>query len=175
MNQKQRDFLIDQVRKNHRKEEETLNKQRPEEPSLNNYITAAILDGTFKLRPTETIRKTIKERVLKLGKKGSLLGSGRSSWKDDDEDDDVIELKAKDFFELPPGYTEAYDEYTRRRAEFDKKADDLDAMRDTLTLKIQIGSDKVLDQLIEQADNLADLSLMQTSLILKESQKQLTK
>lgn len=175
MNQKQREFLIDQVNKNYKRESEGL--KRPVAPSLNNYITAAILDGSFKIKDAEAIRKVIHDRVLKLGKKSSLLGNmSRSRWDDDDDDgDEVIELKAKDFFEIPAGYVIEWERYEREKRAYEKTAKDMLAMRDTLLLKIQIGSDKVLDRLIEEADNLADLSLMQTSLILKEAPKQLGK
>ncbi len=167
MNQKQREFLIDKVRENYKAESH--GKEKPEKPSLSNYIIAAVLDGSLQLRPADHMKAVIKKRVLKMSEKdNSMFGSSRRAGRyDDDDDDQIFEISPKDFFELPEDYLKAWKEYEVALREYNKWSKDLSAMRDTLVLKIQIGSDKILDKLIEEADNLADLSLMQTQLILK--------
>lgn len=41
-----------------------------------------------------------------------------------------------------------------------------DTQRDTILLKIQIGSNQVLDKLVTQVDNLADLNIMNSQFLL---------
>jgi hypothetical protein len=47
MNQQQRDYLIKQADRTYRKQKDALDEQEPTRPSLNNYLVAAVLDGSF--------------------------------------------------------------------------------------------------------------------------------
>ena len=172
MNQKQREFLIDQVNKSYKSETDIWRNKRPEAPSLSNYIVAAVMDGSVKFKSIEHLKKVVKESVLGLNKKNnSLFESEKRSW-NDHEEGEIFKIKATELFEVPKGYAEAYSKYQSELEIYEKRQSDLTKVRDTLILKIQIGSDKALESLIEQADNLADLKLMNAQLV--STTKQLT-
>lgn len=76
MNQTQRDYLIKQVEKTYRNEVGRLKKVRPEPPSLNNYLIASVLDGSFQLQDADVIKAHIRSLVLSLGpEKTSLIAN----------------------------------------------------------------------------------------------------
>lgn len=166
MNQKQREFLIKKVENVHTRQARDLKK--PQRPSFSNYIIAAVLDGSVRLKKSEELYATIKDRVLNMSSNdNSMFNTKSRRWNDDDDEDDIFEINAKDMFEEPEGHKIAWKEYQDKMDAYNKAVLDLDSTKDTLIMKIQIGSDKVLDRLIEEADNLADLSLMNEQLTLK--------
>ncbi len=163
MNQDQRKFLITHITKAYDAERKKLKEDEPKEPSLNNYLVAAVLDGSFKLRSTADIRTTIHEMVLELGPEAALIGERRRRHYGD-EPDTTISVEAKRLFILPKGYETALEKYEKEYEIWNKKMEQIEAIKETLILKIQIGSNAVLDRLVEQADNMADLNLMNNRL-----------
>lgn len=164
MNQVQRQFLLTSIETRYKQEREALNKQRPKAPNLNNYLTAAILDGSFKLRPAEAFRSTIRDRVVGLGPNEALLETKTNRWGNDESKyADHVVLPAELIFELPPGYQEAIDTYERLEAEYDAKMKALVASFEAMKIKVQLGSDKALQPLIDQADTLCSMSLTDSS------------
>lgn len=166
MNQNQREFLIKHVEKTYRNQKEELDEATPKEPSLNNYLIAAVLDGSFQLQDVEVMREAIRQTVLNLGPEGSLVGGkGRNRYSDYDVEHQV-KLQAESLFVLPDNYLKALAEYETKRAEWDAQRKQLEDYKETIILKIQIGSPQVLAKLIEQVDNLADLNIVNTNLLL---------
>lgn len=169
MNDNQRKFLTERVNQTHKRQEEQLRKDIPIKPSLNNYLVAACLDGSLQLQDVEGLRNKIRESVLKYGKDDRLV-------EEDSEDDyryrnttkpkNSVTLRAEDIFVIPEAYLKALKEYQEKKKEIDDKIKILDSQKDTIILKIQIGSNKVLDRLVEQADNLVDLSIVNSQLLL---------
>lgn len=169
VNQKQREFLIAAVDKQFKAEREKLGQRKPVAPSLNNYLTAAILDGSFDMHSPSAIRESIRRRVRDLGKGESLLdGSGRH-WgrsRDNDEGDDVIALPARLLFVAPPEYAKALSEYEKAMEKWKQEDSALESAVNAMRLKIQIGSDKALETLISQADQLCSMSLTASNRLL---------
>ena len=50
MNKDQRKYLLDAIAAQYKTEREKLNNLKPKAPSLNNYLVAAILDGSFRMK-----------------------------------------------------------------------------------------------------------------------------
>lgn len=165
MNQTQRKFLLDEIEKQYRKEKEDLGKRKPKPPSLNNYLIAAILDGSFKLRDSSTIRDALRERVRNLGKDESLLGSG-NSWRRSEDEENMVLVPAELLFERTPGYAESLEEYSRAKAGWSEELNALEASIGAMRIKIQIGSDRALEALVEQADKLCSMSLTASNQLL---------
>lgn len=169
MNQKQREFLEKHIQKQCAEQLELLNKQRPKKPSLNNYIVAAILDGSFEVQPFEHIRERIRGRALELGA-GETLTESSDKWirsrrhRDDDDEEDEVKLAVDDVLVLPPAYIEARAKYEAELKEWEQKLNQIEAIKTTLLLKVNIGSNETLGKLIAQADNLADLNLINNQL-----------
>ena len=157
MNQHQRKFLLEAVEKQYKAERDKLREQKPKEPSMNNYLIAAILDGSFVMRDQALVRDTLRERVRNLGKSESLLGS-RGRWGEKD-DDNAVTLPAGLLFEMPDGYAKALAAHEEAHRAWTEEVDALEASIGAMRIKVQIGSDKALEALVDQADKLCSMSL----------------
>lgn len=173
MNQHQRKFLLEAVEKQYKREKEQIEKREPSEPSLNNYLTAAILDGSFVMKNPEEVRRAIFKRVRGLGKTEALLESS-DGWgrRHKDENQHTINLPADVLFEMPPEYAKAYAEYEEAYGRWEKEIEALDQSIEAMRIKVQIGSDKALDLLVEQADQLCSMSLTASSKLLLGAPKE---
>lgn len=177
MNKDQRKFLISWVEKTFNAQKEGL--KEPVPPSINNYIVAAILDNSIEYVDIKTLRQAIKKMVLQLGSGDVLVKEdryyrGRSRVRLE-EDSKTISIDAENIFILPKGYVEARKEYERKREEYDRAILQLEQFRDTIIMKVQIGSDQVLDKLIGQADNLADLNIINNQLMIEKTPLKITR
>jgi hypothetical protein len=167
MNQDQRKFLLARVEQTYRTEQEKLRNKMPKEPSLNNYLVAAALDGSLKLKSIEEIKKHVKDTVIKLGHSETLVHEERSRY-DSEKNYHAVTLKAGNVFEFPEAYKAAMLEYETAKNHVQKEMDKLFSQKETILLKIQIGSNAVLDRLIDEVDNMIDLSVINSKLMLKE-------
>jgi hypothetical protein len=164
MNQHQRKFLLETIETQYKTERDALNRREPREPSLNNYLIAAVLDGSFAMRDPAHVRDAIRERVQNLGKDESLIGS-RSRY-GERLDDATVTLPAVLLFEMPAGYAKALADYEEAHRAWAEEAKALNASIMAMRLKVQIGSDKSLDALVQQADTLCSMSLTASNKLL---------
>lgn len=135
-------------------------------PSLNNYLVAAFLDDSIQFADIEKLKVKMREMVLKFGT-GDQLIKERSEWRSrGDEAQNTCSVIAEDLFVIPEAYIKALAEYEADKREIESKVAELEAQKDTILLKIQIGSNAVLDKLITQVDNLADLNIMNSQFLL---------
>lgn len=177
MNQDQRKFLIERVGKTFKSQVEKLEGQKVDKPSLNNYLIASFLDGTVQFNDINTLREKLRAEVLKFGPSDRLIES------EDDDDNNVywrrnkrrqknyVKVPAEDLFVIPAAYTEELAKYNAFKKDLQGKIDQLEAQRDTIILKIQVGSNQVLDKLITQVDNMADLNIMNSQFLLGDAPK----
>lgn len=171
MNQTQRDYLIKQADRTYTKQREALDEQEPTPPSLNNYLVAAVLDGSFQLQPVESVRETIRLKVLKLGPSDALIHDEDDGWSSRRKrnTENAITLPAESLFVVPAAYLDALVIYEAAKEKWEQEKRQLEEIMETVKLKLQIGSAKSLEKLIEQADNLADLNIVNTNLLLTTS------
>ena len=172
MNQDQRKFLIERVNKTFISQREKIEASKQlVEPSLNNYLIAAFLDNTIQFNNIEALKEKMRNTVLKMGHSDRLIkeedewGSRRNKSKTKH----ICEVIASDLFIIPESYKKALAEYESDKAEIERQINELEAQKDTILLKIQIGSNQVLDKLITQVDNLADLNIMNSQFLLSDS------
>lgn len=168
MNQEQRKFLIERVNKTFEAQKKKIESKSVDKPSLNNYLISAFLDDTIKFNDIEKLKEKMKKQVLKMGtgdvliksnRRGGFLGDSKSA-------DNICEVVAEDLFIIPQSYLDALKEYTDHQTLLEDEINQLEAQKDTILLKIQIGSNVVLDKLITQVDNLADLNIMNSQFLL---------
>lgn len=173
MNQDQRKFLLARVEQTYKTEERKLDEDKPKEPSLNNYLVAAVLDGSIKMKSIEEIRDHVRDKVLKLGNQETLVHETMSRYSSStDTPYHSISLQAAAVFVLPDAYLKAKEEYETKKAAIEKKKDALYAQKETLLLKIQIGSNTSLDRLIDSVDNMIDITLMNSKLMLTDGKEE---
>lgn len=169
MNQHQRKFLLEQIEGIYKTEKSALNDRKPVAPSLNNYLIAAILDGTAVMRPSEHVRDTIRKRVRDLGKSKALTESGRDydyGSRRGDETEEVIKLPALLLYEAPPAFTEVQTAYEAAAKQWEDERAALESSINAMRIKVQVGSDKALEALVDQADNICRMSLTASSRLL---------
>ena len=69
-------------------------------------------------------------------------------------------------FELPVPYLKAMNDYENKYQDWKRKMTAIKLQAETIVLKIQLGSSTVLDKLVMQVDNMADLNIINTQLLL---------
>jgi len=164
MNQHQRKFLTEAIETQYKTERNALHGKKPKAPSLNNYLIAAILDGSFVMRDQKDVRKALVERVRDLGKDESLVERGyRSRRLTDDEEEDAVSIPVSVIFELPAGYLVEFKKYEAALAAWESSVAALEAAFNAMKIKVQLGSDAALESLVAQADQLCAMSLTATS------------
>lgn len=172
MNQEQRKYLISQVDSTLRQQVEELEKQKPKQPSLNNYLIAAFMDNSIQFADLNPLKEKIRDRVLKMGKDDVLIEENdEDNWysgrrRRNDTQNSYVKLLAEEVFVIPEDYTKALKEYQEKIDEIEGKIKQLNAQCKTITMKIQIGSAGVLDKLVQQIDNMADLNIINNQLLL---------
>jgi hypothetical protein len=75
-------------------------------------------------------------------------------------------IHVEDIFVLPQGYVKAFAEYQDKKKAYDREVERLEGFRQTIVMKIQIGSNEVLNKLIAQVDNMADLNIINNQFLM---------
>ena len=171
MNQDQRKFLIEQVENTCKNQIEELEKQIPDKPSLNNYLIAAFLDNSIKFADIEQLKIKMRNAVLKYGSSECLVCTeNERSWRynkrNRDDDKQVVQVDPEDLFIIPQNYKDSLAEYEAKKQSLEKEIEKLENIKKTIILKLQIGSAATLDKLVMQVDNMGDLSMVNTQLLI---------
>lgn len=175
MNQHQRKFLLEEIEKQYRREKDELERHRPDPPSLNNYLIAAILDGSSKMRPVADIERETRERVRDLGKGDTLVSPESRRWgrsRGSEEEVEMVSLPALLIFEPPPAYAEKLGEYEAALKKWEQEMKALDASINAMRIRVQVGSDKALESIVQQADKLCSMSLTASKTLLLTQRKE---
>lgn len=166
MNKDQRKFLADKVEETFRGEIEELEKQIPPQPSLNNHIIAEILNGKIKFEDHAQLKKYLVDEVRKMGAKTELISESsedqddwsyrrnrRGSKREPRNIDDItLTVPAARVFKVPVLYKAEMEKYLNKRKEIEDKIDALTKQKEIIVMKVQIGSDAALQNLIMEVD-----------------------
>lgn len=179
MNEKQREFLIKRVEATSKAAIDSLDHDRPVKPSLNNYLISAILDGTVRFQDISVLTTRIKEKVIALGPSEKLVEEADENsyeYRRRDKKTQSLTVGVDSIFVIPQGYLDAHKAYKDKKDKIEEKSKQIRAQTETIILKLQLGTSASLDKLIEQASNLVDLDLLNTSLVLgaPDEQKKLS-
>jgi hypothetical protein len=170
MNQDQRKFLIERVNKTFENQKRKLEENKIKKPSLNNYLVAAFLDNSIQFNDIERLKIKMRDTVLKYGAADKLIKEPEDGWYDRNKrkQENTCEIIAEDLFIIPQSYLDELQKFNAHKKDIEEKIIQLEAQKDTILLKIQIGSNQVLDKLITQVDNLADLNIMNSQFLLSD-------
>ena len=131
-------------------------------PSLNNYLVAAILSGEVVYQSHKHLAEAVRKRVLALSGDEVLVAKPGQTHKwgmrSMGETGNVL-LAPEDIFLLPKAHLDAKTQAANHNVKINEAIDKIKQYQVRLQLKIQIGSDKALEDIIEQADGLTSLSL----------------
>lgn len=159
MNQKGRDFLSSKIEEVYKKEVAKL--EKPEKPKIDDLIRESFLKNEISVRSQKEILESLQTGFAK----------GKIKFEDNifRSKDLKLELDPFVIIEEPPTYREAMEKYKIEKENYDRKISDLANQKDSLLMKIQIGSDKALAPLVDQADSIS-LSIMNSQVILIDKQ-----
>jgi hypothetical protein len=164
MNQSQRKFLIDRIESQVTKQIDAIKRDDTEQPpSLENYFYGLALSGKLEIQSQEHIKQVICERAMK-----HTSSRYSETWLGTSQGDMMqrasVKIKIRDIFVVPKEYDELWDEYKRKEAEKQERIRQLRVECDTLVTRIQLASDKTLEKMISEVDDMGDISLMDTKL-----------
>ncbi len=176
MNQAQRKFLIDRIESNVKVQIDLLkHSDLDQPPSLENYFYGLALSGKLEIRSQDHIKKVMCERAMKHSAtrySETWLGSSQGDMLDRAN----VKLPIRDLFVIPTEYDELWAEYRMKKNEIDEQIRQLQIECDTLVTRIQLASDKTLEKMISEVDDMGDISLIDTklkALISSDGQKKL--
>lgn len=170
MNQKQRDYLSGRIREVYNEQKKAIEKTRRPMPNLNNYLLASFMDGSIRFGDLDLLKAKIRERVLAGGDENMIV-TKRDRYRGYNDDDDganghVVAIPVDELFVMPQEYVDALGQWEQHNNNVGARLEELRAKYDTLVTKVNLGSDKALSNLIAEADNLVDISLMNSKLLL---------
>jgi hypothetical protein len=160
MNSQQRKFLIEKIQENIKKQISSLKESKLEYPSASNYFFKAILEGKLQLQPDDVTLESLKQKALKSGEGRNWLSEDNMGF----EKFSTVKLKISDLFIYPLEYEIKLKEVKEFNSNIDIQIENLKIQLGTIELRIQLASDKVLQKLINEVDDMGDIKLIETNL-----------
>ncbi len=161
MNQQQRKFLIDKIEKQIQTTKEALKQSALKPPSLSNYLLNAVMSGNFEIKSTEEIKAMIvaKAKAAKAGE--NWMNNSSSAWGNSDSE---INFNPAIFFILPQDYVKLRNEYDAEIEKAEIEYQNFKLKAESFIVRLNLASDKTLEKMISEVDNMGDITLLDTKL-----------
>lgn len=160
MNQAQRNYLIKKIEEKVKINTDAYKRSEPEAPNLNNYLLHAVMSGNFEIISNDDIKNLITQKALKAKAGDSLWMNNKNSWSSNNE----IMFNAEQLFIVPEEYRRLRKEYEEKRDELNEKIRAINIQADSLITRIQLASDKTLQTMINEVDDMGNISLMDSTI-----------
>lgn len=160
MNTAQRKFLIERIQKKVKERIEELKGTLMQYPSASNFIFKAIMNDTLKLQPGEVTLNALKKKALNAKEGENWLSEKRMGW----ENERQVQLWLEELLVLPDDYREEMIRVKSHNESIQKEISSLKVQLETIEMRIQLASDKTLQKLINEVDDMGSLSLIDTKL-----------
>lgn len=161
MNAQQRKFLIEKINKETKQKIDELKAKKMDFPNANNYLFKAILSDTLKLKSEQHILSVLKARAMDSKDGKDWLTNESSGWS---SRVDVVKIGINDLIQLPEDYGNKVEEVKLHNNEIQKEIDLLQVQLNSIEMRVQLASDKTLQKLINEVDDMGELSLVHTTL-----------
>ena len=163
MNSQQRKFLVDRITTKTKERIESLRSSKPEGVSLNMFMFHKVLSNDFEIRSNEELKKIILKKALESAMKkeyredwlGNNLGAATKN---------NVAFKLNEFFVIPKEYLDILEDKRKEIQSIDQKIADLKLQLETTEVRIMLASDKTLQNMINEVDDMGDLSLIDTKI-----------
>lgn len=159
MNQTQRNFLIDRIEKETKIKVEALRESLPQKPSLSIHLLHEVMSGSFEIINQEKIKEIIKRKALKSTDREDWSGN---NWHRATKSDIVFSLN--ELFIIPESYKKLNNDYKNKYNETQDKISYILSQSETLIIRIKLASNKTLETLISEIDDMGNISLMETKI-----------
>lgn len=160
MNASQRKFLVERIQGKTKERIETLKKSLLQYPSASNFIFKAILNDKLELQPKETILEAIRKKALAAKEGENWLSEERIGFYKESH----IRLLLSSLIVVPDDYMQESRRVKEHNDTINAEIDLLKVQLDTIEVRIQLASDKTLQKLINEVDDMGSLSLIDTKL-----------
>jgi hypothetical protein len=160
MNQTQRKYLIDKITSRTKQKIEELKKGKLDMPNASNWVFKALLSDNLEIQSQEHILQALKTKALASREGDNWLSGDRGGW----DAQRVVKLNLKDLIVLPEDYYKKMEEAQLHNKEISIQIEILQSQLDTIELRIQLASDKTLQTMINEVDDMGELSLIDTKL-----------
>jgi len=161
MNQAQRNYLIEKIKSTSKITIEHLRSSKKESLNLSSYIYHLIMTDKLQIKSEKDILEVIKQKALKAKEGQNWLSGQRDSWSSSNVD---VAFRLKEVFIIPEDFQQKIDEIHKTNSEIDEKIRLVALQEEALCLRIQLASDKTLQTMINEIDDMGDISLMDTKL-----------
>lgn len=159
MNQAQRKYLIDKITERTKAKIKELNNSKIDYPNASNWIFKAILSDNLQIQSQEHILNALKTKAL-ASKEGENWLSSERGW----ASEKYVKLNLKDLIVLPEDFYSAMEDASKHNAKINEEINLLQSQLDAIELRIQLASDKTLQKMINEVDDMGELSLIDTKL-----------
>lgn len=167
MNTTQRKYLVDKVTERTKLKIQALRDSIPEAVSLNVYMLHRVMSNDFQIRSQDELRRIILEKALKAGQvrqhREDWLGN---SWGSANKSNVAFTLD--EFFIIPEEYLKMRQDRADQIKKIEEEIAALRIQLETLEIRIMMASDKSLQKLINEVDDMGDISLVDTRIKLLE-------
>lgn len=160
MNTTQRKFLIERIQQKTKNKIESLKRDRMDYPSIDNFIFKAVLTDNLELQPNEVILNSLKEKAKRAKAGENWLSEERMGvYKNN-----TIRLDIKELVKLPEDYNAELSRVMEHNNSINEEISKLQIQLETIEVRVQLASDKTLQNLINEVDDMGSLSLIDTKL-----------
>jgi len=163
MNAAQRKYLVEKIQEKTKARISTLESSRPESISLNVYMLHRVMSDDFDIKPNDELKEVILQKALKAGQEKSYredwLGN---SWGTANKSNVAFTLH--EFFVIPQEYQDMIDERNAKRNEINDQIQQLRLQMENIEMRIMLASDKTLQTLINEVDDMGDISFIDTKI-----------
>jgi LPS O-antigen subunit length determinant protein (WzzB/FepE family) len=163
MNATQRKFLVEKIQTKVKTRIEEVRKGFLEYPSASNYLFKAILNNELKLQDETTILEALKSKAMNAKEGANWLSDERLGM----NRDSTVRLPLNSLVVLPDDYYKALQEVKEVKEvneRLNSEIKELKSQLDTIEVRIQLASDKTLQKMINEVDDMGDISLLDTKL-----------
>lgn len=160
MNQAQRKYLVEKIKEELTKNINQLKESYMKYPSASNYIFKAVMENTLQLQTEENILLAIRKKALAAKEGENWLSEQRMGM----DKENSIRLYLNELIVFPEDYYKELIKVKANNKAIDEKISQLQSEFNSLEMRIQLASDKVLQSLVNEVDDMGNLSLINTKL-----------
>lgn len=161
MNTSQRKYLTDKITSKINSKISEMESEKRDVPNINAYMLHTILSDNFDIINKDAIKELLRQKALKgvsSSRPEHFLSEG-NRW-DSGIGRNKIIFSVEEFFILPEEYKEALEAAKQHNLQIEEQVRSLRLQAETLITRITLASDSTLQKMINEVDDMGDLSLI---------------
>lgn len=163
MNSSQRKFLVDKITEKTRNRIKELEATIPNTFNISIFMLHKVLSGDFQIKSNEELREVIIRKALSTGDSDRNTDSWTGDRWDSKTKNKVV-IPISDFFVIPEEYAAKVAEKNEIESRVREEVRVLQMHLENLEVRIMVASDKTLQGLIKDIDDMGDIRLIDTKI-----------